>query len=183
MQSIAMRSPSPALLAVLAAAIVTETLLSAGCGPTSHSSGSSTSAANLRVLDEHRALTIIGEVLAEEAIAVGPAWSVDIAPGASLEVDYRLGTSSYGIEWISEQDRADLANALPDPASDGQLRIVPGMGENANAQVLLLDHAAYQFANEREAVQGGVPAARETEERLRRDVRDFLHYVRGQGGL
>lgn len=158
-------------------------VLSAGCGPSSHATGSSTSEANIRVLDEHRALSIIGEVLQEDDVPVGPSWSVEIAPGASLDVDYRLGPSSYGIEWVSEQDRADLADALPGPASDGQLRIVPGMGENANAQILLLDHAAYRFANEREAVQGGVPAARETEERLRRDVRDFLHYVRGQGGL
>jgi hypothetical protein len=178
-----MAALAAALLALLAGLLLFGGTLAAGCGPTSRSAGGSTSAANLRVLDEHRALMIIGEVLAEDAVAVGPAWSVEIAAGATLDVDYRLGSSGFGIEWISEQDRADLADALPEPASNGQLRIVPGMGENANAQVLLLDHAAYEFANEREAVQSGVPAARETEERLRRDVRDFLHYVRGQGGL
>jgi len=32
-------------------------------------------------------------------------------------------------------------------------------------------------------VQAGLAGARETEERLRRDVVDFIHYVQGQGGL
>ena len=125
----------------------------------------------------------MGEVLDERNVPQGPAWSVEIAPETSLDVDVRLDSSSYGIEWVSAQDRADLGDLLPEPASDGQLRIVAGMGEDASAQILILDHTAYRFTLEREQVQRGAPGARETEERLRRDVVDFLQYVRGQGGL
>ena len=152
----------------------------AGCGGSR--SGEASEPPELLTLSEARALEIIGEVLAEEGIQPGSGWTVQIAPETTLDVDVRLGQSSFGIEWISPQDRADMGEALPQPASGGQLRIVPGAGEDASAQVLALEHSTYQYANEREAVQRGVPGASEAEERLRRDVRDFLEYVRGQGG-
>ncbi|HBQ12693.1 MAG: hypothetical protein RLO52_47025 [Sandaracinaceae bacterium] len=176
------RSP---LSAIFAALLLAPLLLSSslGCGPSSTHTGGGTTAAEVRTLDEGRALELITQVLAEEAVARGPAWSVEIAPETALDVDVRLASSSFGIEWVSPQDRADLGDALPQPAPDGQLRIVPGTGEAAGAQVLLLEHSVYEFVNEREHVQSGAPGARETEVRLHRDVRDFLQYVRGQGGL
>ena len=137
----------------------------------------------LLAVSEARALEIIGEVLAEASVARGPSFSIAIGPRAELEVDVRLASSRFGIEWISPQDRADLGAAVPEPASGGQLRIVPGHGEDASAQVLALEHTSYRYANDREAVQSGVPGALEAEGRLRRDVRDFLEYVRGQGGI
>ncbi|HJL18880.1 MAG TPA: hypothetical protein RMH99_24670 [Sandaracinaceae bacterium LLY-WYZ-13_1] len=154
------------------------------CGPTStHGGGGPAEPAELRTLSEERALTLVREVLASESIPRGALWVVSIQPDTEIEVDVRLASSSFGIEWISPQDRADVGEAVPEPASGGQLRIVPGTGDDAGAQILILDHSAYEYANEREHVQRGVPGARETEERLRRDVRDYLHYVRGQGGL
>jgi hypothetical protein len=153
------------------------------CGPTApRGGGGPAEAPELRTLSENRALALIAEVLAEEGVARGAAWPVQIGPETELDVDVRLSSSRFGIEWISPQDRADLGEAVPEPAPGGQLRIVPGTGEDAGAQILVLDHSAYEFANEREHVQRGVPGARETEGRLRRDVRDFLEYVRGQGG-
>ena len=153
------------------------------CGPSASGASGPTTAAEVRTLDEGRALELIAQVLAEEAVERGPAWSVQVAPETALDVDVRLAASSFGIEWVSAQDRADLGDALPQPAPDGQLRIVPGTGGDAGAQVLLLEHSVYEFVNEREHVQSGAPGARETEVRLHRDVRDFLQYVRGQGGL
>ncbi|HEY8430907.1 MAG TPA: hypothetical protein VIL20_21155 [Sandaracinaceae bacterium] len=134
-------------------------------------------------LSEARALEIVGEVLSEEGVAPGAAWSVQLGAGARLDVDVRLASSSFGIEWISPQDRADLGDAVPGPTPDGRLRIVPGAGDDAGAEVLVLDHASYRYANDRDAVQRGTDGALEAEGRLRRDVRDFLHYVRGRGGL
>lgn len=79
-------------------------------------------------LSEARALEIVGEVLSEEGVAPGAAWSVQLGAGARLDVDVRLASSSFGIEWISPQDRADLGDAVPGPTPDGRLRIVPGAG-------------------------------------------------------
>jgi hypothetical protein len=150
------------------------------CGP--RAARGASEPPELLSLSEARALEIIGEILAEASVARGPSYSIAIAPQTQLEVDVRLASSRFGVEWISPQDRADLGAALPEPASGGQLRIVPGHGEDASAQVLALEHTSYRYANEREAVQRGVPGALEAEGRLRRDVRDFLEYVRGQGG-
>lgn len=160
--------------------IVSSLMVIAGCGG-SRSTGAA-EPPELLTLSEARAIEIITEVLAEEGVPRGPSWSVQIAPATTLDVDVRLDQSSFGVEWISPQDRADLGDALPRPAPGGQLRIIPGMGADASAQVLALEHSSYEYANEREAVQRGVPGASEAEGRLRRDVRDFLEYVRGQGG-
>ncbi|MCA9608581.1 MAG: hypothetical protein KC619_23420 [Myxococcales bacterium] len=154
----------------------------AGCGASSRSTSSSSEAQN-RTLDETRALLLIEEVLVENGIPRNHAWSVPIQHGVDLEVDLRLAQSRFGIEWMSPQDRADLGDAIPGPTTTGNLRIVPGYGDGHDEQILVLEHSTYDFVNEREHVQGGRAGARETEERLRRDVLDFIHYVQGQGGL
>jgi hypothetical protein len=137
----------------------------------------------IRTLTEAAAIEIITEVLQEAGIPLGSTWLVSISPETELDVDLRLGSSNFGIEWISPQDREDVGTAVPMPAEGGQLRIVPGTGDDEAAQVLVLEHSAFEYANEREAVQAGVPGAGDAEGRLRRDVRDFLDYVQGQGGL
>ncbi len=140
-------------------------------------------AANLRTLTENRAIEIITEVLQEADIPLGSTWMVSITHDTELDVDIRLSNSNFGIEWISPQDREDLGTAVPGPASGGQLRIVPGIGDDEAAQIFVLEHSSFEYANEREAVQAGVPGAGDAEGRLRRDVRDFLDYVERQGGL
>jgi len=163
-------------LLALAAALATAV---PGCGASSRSSESSASAQS-RTLSETRALVIIAETLSDHAIPRGSMWQITLPGGEALDVDVRLAQSQFGIEWMSPQDRSDLGEAVPGPTEDGRLRIVPGRGEE---QVLVLEHSSYDFVNEREHVQAGRAGARETEERLRRDVVDFIHYVQGQGGL
>lgn len=140
-------------------------------------------AANIRTLTENRAIEIITEVLQEADVPLGSTWMVSLTSETELDVDLRLSNSNFGIEWISPQDREDVGTAVPMPAEGGQLRIVPGTGEDEAAQILVLEHSSFEYANEREAVQAGVPSAGDAEGRLRRDVRDFLDYVQGQGGL
>lgn len=134
-------------------------------------------------LSENRALAIIGEALADAGVPAVRGWSVELAARTRLAVDYRLRDSSFGIAWISPQDRVELGTAVPEPAPGGQLRIVPGTGSDAGTQILVLEYSAYEYANEPEHVHRGLPGAHETEVRLRRDVHDFLEYVRGQGGV
>ena len=173
-----MRTPT-SLRAALSALLL---LALPACGPTATGRGE-TAAVEHRTIDENRALTQILEVLGAESVARGPAWSVSIGHETSLDVDVRLADSDFGIEWLSPQDRLDLGDAVPGPAEGGQLRIVPGTGGDSAAQILVMEHSSYRYVNEREHVQSGEPGAHDAEERLRRDVRDFLHYVRGQGGL
>ena len=174
----ASKSRLPRLLAeVVSAAFLLA--MGAGCGgsPAAHAV-----AAQERTLSEARALELIAEVLADHAIPRGPRWVVPIAGGRELEVDQRLAQSQFGIEWVSAQDRVDFGDALPAPTDDVRLRIIPGAGDS-DALILVLEHSTYAYVNEREQVQAGRAGARETEERLRRDVVDFLHFVEGEGGL
>ena len=160
--------------------------LIAGCGASSARESTSSHDVELRTLSENRALTMIDEVLQDSGVPFASGWSIalhgDDGRGVELAVDRRLAASAFGIEWLSAQDRIDHPE-LPGPTDSGQLRIAPGAGDDASAQVLLLEHTSYEFANERVHVQRGTPGAGDTEGRLRRDVRDYLHYVRGEGGL
>ena len=132
-----------------------------------------------RFLSEERALALVGEVLDEEGVAAERGWRIRVG-GAPLEVDLRLAGSRFGIEWVSPADRQAHGQQLPDPDPNGQLRIVTGEGPDARDQVLVLDFRSYRFHNDPRAVERGAPDADTVEARLRRDVRDFLVYVRGQ---
>lgn len=134
-------------------------------------------------ISESQALSMIRQALRAEGISAGAAWSVSISRRVILDVDVRLGRAPFGIEWVSRQDRANYGAAVPGPAEDGQLRIVAGISSGVEAQVLVLEHSSYRFGSEVAHVQRGTPGASETEARLRRDVRDYVEYVRGQGGV
>jgi len=132
-----------------------------------------------RALSEERALGIVAEVLAEEGFTPQRGWRIQVG-GAPMDIDLRLDGSRFGIEWVSPTDRQTHGARLPEPDPNGQLRILAGEGPDAQAQVLVLDFRSYRFHNDPRAVERGAPDASTVEGRLRRDVRDFLVYVRGQ---
>lgn len=137
----------------------------------------------LRIISEADAVGIIGETVRGRGATPETGWEVDIAVEDPILVDIRIGGTLYGIEWVSAQDRRAYGDALPDPDPNGQLRILPGAGDDAQAQVLVLDFRSYRYDPDADRVRHGAPGSREAESRLRRDVRDFLEYVRGQGAI
>ena len=137
-------------------------------------------AVELRAFTEGQALTFIDEVTRESGLALGPPFEVDIGAPRPLEVDARIGSTRYTIEWVSPQDRADYGEAIPTPPADGSLLILPGQGEDESIEILLLDSQRYRFDPRPDAVYQGAASAAEAEARIRRDVRDFLEYCRGQ---
>ena len=128
----------------------------------------------LRVLPEAQALDLVRTVLREGGRSVGPAFSLSLGR-ERLEVDVALMGTAYGVEWISSQDRAN--QVLPEPASDGQLRILPGTQDEQTMQILLLDERTYRYDPDRERVERGATSLADAESRLRRDVVDFLAYA------
>jgi hypothetical protein len=139
--------------------------------------------ADLRSISEAEAIDILTELLAETSVAAAVNWQVNVGAPEPFEVDLRLGQTSYGIEYVSPQDRRDHGERIPRPDPSGQLRIMPGAGDDAQAQILVLEHSTYRYDPDRERVQRGSIGPAEAEERLRRDLRDYLEYVRGQGAL
>lgn len=143
--------------------------LVASCG------GAQTSSVNeadgVRSLQESRALEVIREAAADSGTTVGEGFRAALN-NESVEVDLRLGTT-FGVEWVSAQDRVD-SPALPEPPAGGQLRII---AEPGGAQILILEYSSYRYDSRRERVQAGATSAADVEARLRRDLRDFLVYA------
>jgi len=132
--------------------------------------------ADLRTIDEGRALSLIADTLLESGVRGESGWTVAIASEVNLPVDIRIPGRDFGIEWVSPQDRHDFGDAIPDPVS-GQLRLAPGYGDDASAQILILDFVSYRYDPDRQRVQYGAPSIRDAESRLQRDVQDFLRHI------
>lgn len=133
----------------------------------------------LRAMSEADAIQIISDTLKEAGIQANSGWNVDIAADEPLHVDVRLNDTQFGIEWVSAQDRLDYGNAIPEPDPNGQLRILPGANDDSQAQILVLDFRTYRYDPDPEHVQNGATSALQAESRLKRDVKDFIEYVRG----
>ncbi len=134
----------------------------------------------LRHLTESQARALIAEVMREADLDVGAPFPVDIGASQHLEVDVRVGQTRFGIEWVSPQDRLDYGSAIPTPPTDGSLLILPGRGDDEAIEILVLDAERYRFDPDPDQVYGGAISGGEAEARVRRDVRDFLEYYRGQ---
>ncbi len=126
---------------------------------------------------------MIAELFLEMGISAGTQWRVDDGHDDPFEVDYRVADTLYGIEWVSPQDRVDYGDRIPEPDPTGQLQTLAGHNDDEGVQILVLDHRSYRYDPDRERVQAGSTGVREVESRLRRDVRDFIEYVRGEGAL
>lgn len=161
--------------------VLSAILASVACGPPPPPR--TARATDLRSLSETRAVELIAEVLTDNSLEAEGGWSVAIGVPEPLGVDLKLSGTSFGIEWVSPQDRQSFGDAVPEPAPSGQLRILPGDGDDDGAQILVLEHATYRYDPDRQRVQHGAVGIREAESRLRRDIRDFLEYARGQGAL
>ncbi|MEM9189203.1 MAG: hypothetical protein AAGF12_08510 [Myxococcota bacterium] len=138
---------------------------------------------DLRSVAEGRAKELIREVAAESGIRLATDWRVDAGGGQPLPIDLRIAETSYGIEWVGPQDRADHGDVFPEPNGDDTLQVIPGVGDDREAHVLVLDHRSYRYDPDLERVQRGSPGVREVESRLRRDIRDYVRHIRDQGAL
>ncbi len=131
-----------------------------------------------RSLSETQALLAMREALTQAgALAEGSAaLTLD---GAPLHADVRFGDPPFAIEWAGADDRAH--QPLPTPDADGPLRIVSATDGVNTVQVLVLDERIYRYEGNSLLVQRGAPSIEDAERRVRRDVSDFVDYVRDQG--
>ena len=117
------------------------------------------------------------EVATDRQLTFETGWVVNLGRGPSVPVDLRVTGTEFGLEWVSPSDRSTHGAVLPEPATEDQLLLAGGAGDDANAQVLVLDHRSYRFHPDPDAVQRGATGVREVEARLARDVREFLTHV------
>src|SRR5439155_8447430 len=101
-----------------------------------------------------------------------------------IEVDLATAGHDHGVEFVTAQDRTDFGDGLPPRRSADALVTVQGTGSNhAQVDVLVLDEREYLFEPDPERAGPGRPTNIEVEDRLRRDVVDYLAYLRRQGQL
>jgi len=161
--------------------LLATTLVAAACGSAPPRRGPRST--DLRVIDATRANEIIEDAAREANVRLATGWRIDVGAEEPFEVGFRMGDTSFGIEWVTAQDRQDHGTVIPQPDPGGQLRIMPGGGDDEGTQVLVLEESAYRYDPDIERVQRGSTGVREAEGRLRRDIQDYFVYVRGQGGL
>jgi hypothetical protein len=131
-----------------------------------------------RLLSETQALLAMREALTEAGTLPGSAATLALE-GGPLRVDVRFGDPTFAIEWATAEDRAH--QTLPPPKPDDPLRIVTANDGAQTIQVLVLDERLYGYEGNSLLVQRGAPSLEDAERRVRRDVTDFVEYVRDQG--
>lgn len=148
--------------------------LSFGCG------GEPPRAPNkLRPLDERRAVQLIANVMRDQGDRPTTARRMQIQEGVEIEVDVGAAGHKYGVAYTNAAERSKIASALPqvDPESDA-LVLVNGMGDESDARILVLRDDSYLYDDHvgTEHEQTTITA----ENKLKRDVRDFLVRARAE---
>ncbi len=137
-----------------------------------------------RQLTEDQALAAIQEALVRAGVPARRSLPVILPGGAEpvpLEVDVHFGVPPFGIEWVTAQERERYGAVLPASSPTSPLRIVAANGAAGSVQVLVLDEGAYRYEANALLVQRGAPGIEDAEQRVRRDVTEFVEYVRDQG--
>lgn len=149
--------------------LVALALIAPACG------GPPAKAANpTRPLDERRAVEIIVRAFRDERDQPVPGRRVEVAEGKQLEVDVGSSGKKYGVAYVTANERRALGSALPsrDPSMGDVLQLVNGIGEDADAKILILHDVDYVYDD-----QVGTDHEVTTitaERKLARDVHDFL---------
>lgn len=140
-----------------------------GCGAPPAKSANPT-----RTLDERRAVEIIIRGFRAERDQPVPGTAIEIQEGKQLEVDVVSSGHKYGVAYVTANERRALGAALPtrDASTGDALHLMQGIGEAADARILVLHDTEYLYDDhvgaEREA------STITAERKLERDVRDFL---------
>ncbi len=127
-----------------------------------------------RPLDERRATEIISQAFHDEGDEPVHGRPMSLAPGEALDIDVLARGKKYGVAYVTASERSALGGALPprDPAMGDALQLVSGLGNDADARVLVLNDGEYLYDDQIGEEHGDASVTAEL--KLRRDVRDFL---------
>lgn len=140
-----------------------------GCGgPPPHAANPT------RPLDERRAVQIIIQAFQEQRDQAAPGRSMEIADGKMLEIDVGSAGHKYGVAYVTAGERQMLGDALPrpQPGMEEALQLVRGIGEEADAKILVLHDTNYLYDDQ--VGTSHEETVLTAERKLQRDVGDFL---------
>ncbi len=142
-----------------------------------------TALAPLRPLPESRALEVILDAFRQVGVEPELHRRIHIQHNRELEIDVATRGHNHGVEYIMEQDRTDFGDALPRRRTADSLLTVVGIGPDANVDVLLLQDTDFRYEPIPEQNNESRPTLIEVEDRLRRNVVDYLTYLRQHNEL
>jgi hypothetical protein len=127
-----------------------------------------------RPLDERRAIELISEAFRDEHDRAVPGGNLPLSDNQGLHVDLNGQDRKYGVAFVTAAERIALGGTLPprDPAMGDALQLVSGLGGDGDARVLVLQDSDYMFDDH--VGQGHEAGSITTEQKLKRDVHDFL---------
>jgi hypothetical protein len=155
--------------------------LAAGCG------GGQKTAAPLetRPLEESKALGIVAEVIGDRGFQQDGPVKVELGNQVWLECDVRVAGERIAVEYLTEQDRRQNAD-IPPPAQGSRLHVIPGKLEPAQPglqgdpiYVFVVDARKYVYHFNPTSDRRADVTLGEVEDRLRRDLADFLTWYEG----
>lgn len=132
-------------------------------------------------LTETQAHLVIEQAMSGANVLSTQSQPAELSEVGPYTVDYVFSSSRFGVEWLSQQDRADHPDASwPAHDPDGPLAAKEGSLGQQTLHVLVLDERAYLYEANSHWVQRGASGIDSVEERLRGDVEEFLRYVAAQ---
>lgn len=154
------------LLAVTASLVACRTAGPTGLGP--HA---------LTPLTDTQAYLVIEQRLLAASAVIAKDQGANLHGVGPTRVDFVFGTPAHGIVWLSAADRA-AGGHWPALEEQAPLRVLTGSLDNgAPLQALLLESEQYLYESNPRWVQRGAPGIDSVEDRLARDVGEFLEYV------
>ena len=125
----------------------------------------------MRSLDETRTIALLNDTIRAAGHQAAPPREHTLADGKKMREDAHIPGSPYGIAYVTQNEAKALGKALPAYQPDSsQLRLIRPSQE---AVVLVLYADAYRY----DIGETHATNATTAENRLKRDVSDFLHHV------
>src|SRR5258706_5779730 len=134
----------------------------------------------MRSIDERRAIPIIAQAYQDSGQNPSEGRDIRLTTGKTLHVDVGTAGRKYGVAYLTTGDLSvlDAKADLPPHTPGGDLPVVQGAGQDADAVVLLLFAQDYQYDDL--AGEQHESTTITAEKKLARDVRDFLVQARAR---
>ncbi len=133
-----------------------------------------------RPVDELRAQDVIARTFQEEGVNPELNRPVKLSADQTVKLEAAAAGHKFGVAYLTREEAKDLGALLPrhDRKSDA-LVVVPGIGDDADAHVLVLWNTDYMQDDLSGEAHSETSIA--AERKIARDVRDFLVEAQHEG--
>jgi hypothetical protein len=139
-----------------------------------------------RPLEENRALEMILNILHERGYKTTYGTKLKLSNGVEFACDINVDGQNIAIEYLTAKNAADMGGPVPPPAPGSRLHVLPAhaivtdQGSNTiqskSIYVFIMDENKYIYQYNPTSDHRADVTYHEVENRIRRDVKDFLSW-------